>query len=281
MEKPEKTQEGGPDAQAIAAMREHREGEHRRAFDLVRHVDYPGQKRKRAPMTYVPAAPGRGAHFYCRLCPGLVFPVGDPFDYSDPATQQRWLRRHPDDAPGILKLPPEQRGRAIAAHQSGEVAALAYEQWLAKGLQRTVPKGRRAEDAARIEGCQRQMLAERLEGKPVEEIIERLLRMQVKEPGRWHKLTGAQKTVTEPTLRRYWRKIPKPARDAAAEEAKAQTETGQASALGERLLAALSPSANLPPPPKPVQPGAHAKRPTLPPPGVLQERSGPGARRQR
>lgn len=281
MAKPEKSKAGAPSEEHVAEMREHREGEHRRAFDLARHVDYPGQRRKRAPMTYTPPDVGFLARFHCRLCPGRVFLLGDPFDYTDPAAQRRWLRRHPEHAPGIERLAPADRGRAIAAQESGELAVHSYEQLLAKGLQRTVPKGRRAADAARIEGCQRQMLAERLEGKLVAEIIEGLLDMQENQPKRWRELTGGETKAKEPTLRRYWQKIPLPVRKAAAEGARERTETGQASALGERLLAALDPSVGLPLQPGPAQSGAHARRPPLPPPGALKDRGGPGARRKR
>lgn len=281
MPKPKKSKAGVPSEEHVAAMREHREGEHDRAFDLVRHVDYPGQRRKRAPMTYTPAGGGALARFHCRLCPGQVFLLGDPFDYTDPVAQRRWLRRHPEHAPGIERLAPSDRGRAIAAHESGELAVHSYEQLLAKGLQRTVSKGRRAVDAARIEGCQRLMLAERLEGKSVEGIVEGLLGMQENQPKRWRELTGGTAGAKEPTLRRYWHLIPRPVRTEVAAEAKRVAETGKASALGGRLLAALDPSADLPRSPGAVKPLSRAKRPLLPPPGALKDRGGPGARRKR
>jgi hypothetical protein len=222
-------------------MREHREAEHERSFELDRHVSYPGHPRKRAPMTYGPSVQGRPARFHCRLCPGQVFLVGDLNDYSDPEAQARWLRHNPAAAPGIRSLPAKHRGRAIGAHQSGEVQAHAYEQWLSKNLQRTVPKGRRAKDAARIEGCQRQMLRERLEGKLVAEIIEGLCELQAKDPESWRRLTGGEATASEKTLYRYWHDIPKPVRGAAEQAAEAETNDGEVAALRERLLAALSP----------------------------------------
>jgi hypothetical protein len=264
-------------------MREHREEVHSRPFDLARHVDFPGQRRKHAPMSYLPAGGGRRARFYCllRQCQGLVFPIGDPFDFSDLEAQERWLRRHPEQEAAIRQLPPELRGQAIAAHVSGDVGVYAYEQLLAKGLQRTVPKGRRPEDDGRIAACQKHMIAERLKGKKVAEIIKGLEDMQKDERERWEELTGGTETVKEGALRRYWRLIPPPVRDAAAAEAKRRAETGERSALEERLLAALSPSGDLPAAASSPDPGGHEKRTPLPLPGALKERGGPRARRER
>src|SRR4051794_23862371 len=101
-------------AEAVAAMRAHREGEHGEPFDLDRHVSYDGHSRSRAPMTYSPPSPGRAARYHCQECPARVFVLGEP-DYSDPDAQELWLLQNPQAVAGLRRIPAEDRGAAIAA----------------------------------------------------------------------------------------------------------------------------------------------------------------------
>jgi hypothetical protein len=275
---PEKSQEGAPDAQAIAAMREHREGEHRRAFDLARHVDYPGQKRKRAAMTYVPAFAGRLASFHCSLCERR-FLLGQA-DYGERETQLRWLREHPSVADQIRRseIPDELSGPAIQAYLDGEIGEGGFAGWLRHQQQRDARK-RRPKDAQREDGCQRFLLEKRLQGYTVDRAIDSLLEMQGRDSEEWQALSGGTKTVAEATLRRYWRHIPKSVREATLPAADGSDSTP--AEIKGRLHALLSPSNDLPREPGAMQSGRHAKRSPLPPPGALKERGGPGARHKR
>jgi hypothetical protein len=197
----------------VAAMREHRREEHGRRFDLDRHVSYPGHIRAKAPMTYTPAAVGNRARFHCKDCPGKVFPLGS-VDYSDPDAQALWLRRNPQHATGLRRLPAEHWPAAMAAYDSGEIEAQALAQSLRKRSQQTSRPGHPAAER-RKQGCQRYMLEHYAQWGNREEVFESLMQIQAEDPKQWRELTGEASTVSLSTLREYWRRIDRGERVAA------------------------------------------------------------------
>jgi hypothetical protein len=269
-----------PNEKALAEMREHCHTAHLMAFDPRLHLSYANHRRHDARIIYVPAGPGQLAFYECLACdPPQRFLLGWT-DYGERETQLRWLRKNPTVAAQIERsgIPDELIGPAIQAHLDGEVGEGGFAGWLDKQMHRDFRK-RRPKDARREDGCQRFLLERRLEGWTVQKAIDALLEMQEEDLDAWQVLTEGKRTVTEPTLERYWGHIPKSVRDAAL--AAAGGDGSQAPEVKERLLAVLSPSNDLPQARRSAQPGAHAKRPALPPPGALQGRGGRGPRRQR
>lgn len=201
-------------------------------------------------------------------------------EFSSPGSRQRWLRENPALADEIAasEIPEELVGPAIEAYVHGEIRPGGFAEWQRQQWLSKLAK-RRPKDAAREDGCMRFLLERRLEGETVERAIEALLKLQAEDPDAWQGLTGGTRTVTEPTLRRYWRHIPKPIRDTAASAA--AEDGGVSPGAKERLLAKLSPSNALPQAPEAGQARRRAKRPLLPPPGALKDRGGPRARGER
>lgn len=270
----------GPNEEALADMREHLQKDHMVAFDPRLHVSYANHRRSEARINYVPGGGEKRSSYECLLCdPPQRFLLG-LIEFSSPGSRQRWLRENPTLADEIraCEMPEELVGAAIEAYVHGEIRPGGFAEWQRQQWLGKLAK-RRPKDAAREDGCMRFLLERRLEGDTVDQAIEALLRLQADDPEAWQALSGGTRTVTEPTLRRYWRHIPGIVRKAT--EAAAAGEGSVAPEVKERLLSMLSPSKNLPKAPGPLQSGRHAQRPPLPPPGALKERDGPGARRQR
>jgi hypothetical protein len=274
----------GPDEAALAEMAKHCNRKHLAALDRNLHVSYANHRRHEARVIYLPGGEGRGgekfASFECLLCdPPQRFLLG-LIEFSSPGSRQRWLRENPALADEIAtsEIPEELVGPAIEAYVHGEIRAGDFAEWLREQRRRKLAR-RRPKDAAREDGCMRFLLERRLEGKTVEGAIEALLRLQADDPDAWQALSGGTRTVTEPTLQRYWRHIPGIVRKAV--EAAAAGEGSVAPEVKERLLSMLSPSNELPQAPEAGQARRRAKRPLLPLPGALKDRGGPRARGER
>lgn len=274
----------GPDEAALAEMAKHCNVDHKAAFDPRMHLSYAHHRRAEARINYLPAGDGRGgeklASFECLLCdPPQRFLLG-LIEFSSPGSRQRWLRQNPAFADEIAacELPEELIGPAIEAHVHGEIPAGGLAQWFQHRRREKLAK-RRPKDAAREDGCKRFLLERRLEGQTVDQARTALLELQAEDPETWQALTGGKRTVTEPTLRRYWRKIPRPVRKAA--KAAVAGEGSVSPEIKERLLGMLSPSTDLPQAPESGQARPHAKRSPLPSPGPLKDRGGARSRSQR
>jgi hypothetical protein len=283
----ESWQLAGPDKAALAEMAAHLNRDHGAAFDPRIHLSHAAHRRSDARIFYLPVGPEmpdgaqKLASFECLLCdPPQRFLLNPTLDFNDAGTRQRWLRENPAlaDEVAACEVPEELIAAAIDAYVHGEVVAGGLAEWL-RGQRRQKLAKRRPKDAAREDGCMRFLLERRLEGLTVEKAIETLLKLQAEDPEEWRKLTGGTRTVTEPTLERYWSNIPRPVRKAA--EAAISQDGGASPELRERLLAKLSPSNDLPQTPRTEQARGHGSKPLLPPPGALKERGGVRARRQR
>jgi hypothetical protein len=226
-------------ASHLEAMKSHREGEHERPLELDRHVSYPGHQRARAPMTYSPGVPGHRARFHCKLCPGKVFPIGIE-DYAETEAQELWLLRNPGLAAGVRRLPAEDRAQAIAAYASGEVTEHAFQQLLRTRLQRTANKGRPAA-TRRMKACQGYMLEAYGQLGTVEQVLDSLLEMHRDAPERWLELTGASHPLSESTLRRYWRLIPRATRERVRAAYRAKPESERRREQAARRVAEMTP----------------------------------------
>lgn len=275
----------GPDEAALAEMAKHCNRKHLAALDRNLHVSYANHRRHEARVIYLPGGEGRGgekfASFECLLCdPPQRFLLGLVFDFSDPETQRSWLDENSVPAAEIraCEMSEELVGAAIEAYVHGEIRPGGFAEWQRQQWLSKLAK-RRPKDAAREDGCMRFLLKRRLEGETVEGAIEALLKLQAEDPNAWQALSGGTRTVTEPTLQRYWRHIPGIVRKAA--EAAAAGEGSVAPEVKERLLAKLSPSNELPQAPEAGQARRRAKRPLLPLPGALKDRGGPRTRGER
>jgi hypothetical protein len=283
MARDESWEMAGPDEAALAQMKKHCHRDHKVAFEPKLHLSYANHCRHEARITYLPGNDEEGKYpsFECLLCdPPQRFLLGLVFDFSNRGTRERWLRENPALADEIAEaeVPGELIGTAIEAYVHGELGAGGFAQWGQAQKMRTLAK-RRPKDAMRADGCKRFLLEQRLDGSTVEQAINALLTLQAEDPAAWEKLSGGTRTITEPTLRRYWTHIPRPVRDAAG--AAAADDGGTTSEVKERLLAKLSPSNDLPPVPKTGQARPNETKPLLPPPGALKDRGGPRARGQR
>ncbi len=271
----------GPNEEALADMRDHCHREHGAALDPSLHISYANHSRHEARITYLPGGGKKHDSYECLLCdPPQRILLGLLFDFSDPGTRERWLAENSALAAEIRasETPEELIGPAIDAYVHGEIRAGGFAGWLRQHRRRTLAK-RRPKDAAREDACMRFLLERRLESLTVEQAIEALLKLQEDQAEEWRALTNGTRTVTEQTLRRYWRHIPRSVRKMAEDAAAA--DGGVSPELRKRLLAKLSPSNALPQAPMPGQASVRAHRPPLPPPGALKERGGPRARRQR
>ena len=243
MEERQRLTDDRPTDEAVEKMRHHREKNHKRPFDLERHVSYPGHRRSRAPMTYSPQHAEQGARFHCKLCPGYVGLIRGPevpVDYSEPDAQALWLRRNPKEAMAVRGMAAELRPRAIAAFEHGEIAAQGLNQWLRKEAQASSKRGR-PKDAGRREACQRWMLERHAQGFTVQQLIEGLEAMQRDEPEAWEHLTGGRRNVGESALMGYWGKIPISEREAARARWLARPEGERKRELARRRAAKVRP----------------------------------------
>lgn len=224
-----------PNEEALADMREHRQSVHMRAFDPAMHVAYANHRRHDARFAYLPGGGEKLSSFECLLCdPPQRFLLGRVLDFSDPEPQRRWLRENPmlADEIAACEIPEELTGPVIEAYVHGEIRVGGFAGWLRQQRQRKLAK-RRPIDAAREDGCMQFLLERRLEGLTVEKATEDLLKLQAEDAKAWQALTGGTRTVTEPTLERYWSHIPKSVRDAAAAAA---AEDGSVSSEAKKRL---------------------------------------------
>ncbi len=177
-----------PPASAIEHIAGHL-AEHDISMRLDRDVSFLGNPQPEAPISYAAGAGGRAQRYHCSRCPGFVFLI-------DPVALQS----------------PEERE---AARVREEVQAALAELGPGAPVVRRGPAARDPKAAQREERCQQWMLARYRELGNREEVWDELEALPQDDSELWGELAEGFHGLALDTIRRYWKRIPQPDRDAA------------------------------------------------------------------
>lgn len=193
-----------PPASAIEHIARHL-SEHGIPMRLERDVSFLGNPQPEALISYVAAAGERAQRYHCASCPGRVFLI-DPVDLRSPEERQ-------------------------AARTREEVQAALAE--LAPVVRRG-PAARDPKAARREELCHQWMLARYRELGNREDVWDELKALPQEDPGLWRELADEFHGLALDTIRRYWKRIPQTARDAAKADYLATPERERNAAAAAR-----------------------------------------------
>jgi len=182
--------------------------EHDIPMRLERDVSFLGNPQPEALISYVAAAGKRAQRYHCARCPGRVF-LTDPVDLRSPEERQ-------------------------AARTREEVQAALAELAPATPVVRRGPAARDPKAARREELCQQWMLARYRELGNREDVWDELKALPKDNPELWRELADEFHALARDTIRRYWKRIPQPDRDAAKDAFRATPERERNAAAAAR-----------------------------------------------
>jgi len=202
-----------PPAELLTAMRRHLDERHGISLVAERDIGTLAADPANAPLSWQAQSFARPARYWCSLCPGWVFAVGDP-PYGDPV-RNAFLRRNNKTLEALTSgLPLDAREELTEAWDRGEVGRDLLRTVRVGAATKTKRKGAPA-TVQRVERCQTALLDRVASGLTVEDAVDDLYELHKIDPQEHARIFGRELPYPHGTIHRYWRRIPIEDRNAA------------------------------------------------------------------
>jgi hypothetical protein len=228
-----------PSAEVVEDMRRHAQDVHGVTLEPERDVQGLAAQPADVWLTWEAQNFARPARYSCARCPGWTFGVGEPL-YGDPVRNAFLLRNNPTLQALTDGLPIAEREALIEAHDRGELGQALANAVAVRAAMRTKRPGAPA-DLERIARCQEALLARVELGLTVAEAIDELEALHKADPEEQQRIFGREYPYGFETIRKYWKGIPVPERNAARERGRARPVKDRNAERARRRKGKLTP----------------------------------------
>ncbi len=209
-----------PPAGLLAEMRRHLDERHGISLVPERDIGTLAADPANAPLSWQAQSFAKPARYWCSLCPGWVFAVGDP-PYGDPVRNAFVRRSNPTLQALTAGLPTAEREALTEAWDRGEVGDALVNSVAARAAMRT-KRPEAPPDLERRTRCQKVLLARVERGLTVEEAVDELEKLHKTDPEEHRRVFGGERTYVAETIKGYWKAIPPVERNAARARGRAR-----------------------------------------------------------